>query len=391
MKEGKGYLFISNGNKPTPDQAESKEPYTVGTFGLAAIEAASNMGYNLFIGINRNYPEKIRCANFPQAFFYDQHCYRNIFNLKENYRAYNNLCNLLKLHPEIEVIHCNTPIGGVLGRICGKKFNKTVIYTAHGFHFYKGAPLVNRLVFKPIEKWLAHKTDCLITINQEDYEAAQTLRLNKGGRVYKVNGVGMNMKAFDGVNVDYVEKRKSLNLPENAVVGIVVGDLNKNKNVGTIIRALSLTEGNIHLMICGFGPLENKLKAMAKDYGVQDRCHFLGFRTDVKELYKISDMFVFASQREGLPRSTMEAMLAGLPCVVSNIRGNIDLIDDEKGGFIVSPKDAKGYANAINRILSMNTFERNEIGNYNKNKIKHFDIEIVKKQMLLIYQETLSM
>lgn len=384
-----GYLYISNGRVVPKSKEDSVEPVHVSSFDAPCIWAANELGLKLYEGINRTYASQVKNLDYDIT-YYNQHIYRNIFDLKTIRIGYRNLCQFLKSHPNIKFIHCNTPIGGLLGRICGKKYGKKVIYMVHGFHFYKGAPLINRVVFKPIERWLAHKTDCLITINQEDYEAAKTLRLNKGGIVYKVNGVGVDLSGFDNVVVDFAEKRKSLNVPEDAVVGIVVGDLNKNKNVGTIIKALQMVKCDMHLLVCGFGPLESKLKELAKVCGVQDRCHFLGFRTDVKELYKISDMFVFASQREGLPRSTMEAMLAGLPCVVSNIRGNVDLIDNNKGGILFPPKDYKALAEAMT-IIAGNPGDRKRFGEYNKERIKAFDIEIVKNQMLEIYKEVCNL
>ena len=125
---------------------------------------------------------------------------------------------------------------------------------------------------------------------------------------------------------------------------------------------------------------------MAQKLGVADRCHFLGFRSDVKELYLASDVFLFASKREGLPRSTMEAMLAGLPCIVSNIRGNVDLIDDNKGGILVKPKDYASFEKAINKLMGDKKL-REQFGRYNQQRIQDFNIEIVKKQMLNIFKE----
>lgn len=384
-----GYLYISNGRVVSKTEEDSMEPVHISSFDAPSIWAANELGLKLYEGINRTFASQVKNLDYDIT-YYNQHIYRNIFDLKTIRIGYRNLCQFLESHPDIEVVHCNTPIGGLLGRICGKKYRKKVIYMVHGFHFYKGAPLVNRAIFKPIEKWLAHKTDCLITINQEDYEAAQNLRLNEGGKAYKVSGVGIDLGAFDNVEVDFTEKRKELNIPGNAIVGIVVGDLNENKNVGTIIKALPLVENEMHLLICGLGPLEKQLKKMAVEWGVQERCHFLGFRTDVKELYKISDMFVFASQREGLPRSTMEAMLAGLPCVVSNIRGNVDLIDNNKGGRLFSPKDHIALAESLT-IMALDSDKRKCYGAYNKERIKAFDIEIVKRQMLDIYKEVCNL
>ena len=381
----KGFLFIANGRVVPKEKEDSLEPVRTGSFEVSSMWAADQLGMKLYMGINRTYAPELKCVDYDIT-YYNQHIYRNIFDVKTIKIGYDNLCRFLEEHPDISVIHCNTPIGGVLGRICGKKYGKKVIYMAHGFHFYKGAPLLNRTLFKFIEKWMARKTDCLITINQEDYEAAQKFKLNKGGKVFKVNGVGVDLNSFDGISVNVKEKRESLGLPEDAVVGIVVGDLNENKNVKTIIRALPLVDGNIHIIICGFGPLEVALKKLAKDLGVDNRCHFLGFRTDVKELYLASDIFIFASKREGLPRSTMEAMLAGLPCVVSRIRGNIDLIDENKGGSLFPPKDFDSLAKELT-ILADNPSLRVKYGTYNKERIKDYDIEVVKKQMLNIYQE----
>lgn len=385
MNKTTGILFIANGRVVPKSQEDSMEPVKVSSFLAPCIWAADQLKMKIYQGVNRTYAPKLKSVDYDIT-FYNQHIYRNIFDLKSLWIGYRNLCRFLEEHPEIEVIHCNTPIGGVLGRICGKKYHKEVVYTAHGFHFYKGSPVLNRTIFRFIEKWLAHKTDGLITINQEDYEAAQKLHLNQGGKVYKINGVGIDLNVFEHVTVNHAEKRRSLNLPEDAIVGIVVGDLNKNKNVETILYALSLAKGNIHLLICGFGPLEDKLISLAKELGLENRCHFLGFRTDVKELYKISDMFVFASKREGLPRSTMEAMLAGLPCVVSDIRGNVDLIDNNKGGLLFPPKDYESLAEAMT-IMASNPAIRQQNGEYNKEKIKQFDIEIVKQQMVDIYKE----
>lgn len=380
----KGYLFIANGRVVPREQELSLDPVKTGSFEAPCMYAANELGFKLYMGINRDYADQLKGINYDIT-FYNQHIYRSIFNIKDISIGYKNLCRFLEEHPDIEIIHCNTPIGGVLGRICGKKYGKKVIYMAHGFHFYKGAPFLNRTLFKLIEKVMALKTDCLITINQEDYEAAQKFKLNKGGQVYKVNGVGIDTQSFESIIVDKTEKRRSLGLSDDAFIGIVVGDLNDNKNVGTIIMALPDTPSNVHILICGFGPNEQLLKQQAIKLGVSERCHFLGFRTDVKELLLVSDVFLFASKREGLPRSTMEAMLASLPCVVSKIRGNVDLIEDGKGGFLVSPTDARKFAEAINELASKPE-ERKQYGDYNRERINSFDIKIVEQQMLDIYK-----
>lgn len=381
-----GYLFISNGTKPTEQQSESLEPITIGTFGLAPMNAARVMGYKLYYGVNRTFPEKLTCTNFNVE-FYDQHSYRNIFAFMDNWTAFRNLGKFLKEHQDIKIIHCNTPIGGVLGRVCGKLHKiPIVIYTAHGFHFFDGAPLFNRTILKWMEFLMARWTDVILTMNKEDYEAALKMKLKKGGKVYYIPGVGIETDRFNEVNIDVVEKKRSLGLPEDAVIGIAMGDVIPRKNYKTTIESVAkVNNSKVHYIICGRGYQIDELKEYTKFLGLEKQIHFLGFRTDIIELSLMSDFFMFASLQEGLPRSTMEAMCAGKPCIVSKVRGHVDLIDDGKGGFLISPLDADGFAEAIKHLIE-NPELREEMGNYNREKVKAFDIEIVKSKMLEIYK-----
>lgn len=381
----KGYLFISNSSKPTKQQSDSLEPVTIGTFGLAPINAANIMGYKLYCGVNRAYPEKLTCTNFNVE-FYDQHSYRSIFAIKDNWIAFRNLNKYLKEHPDIKFIHCNTPIGGVLGRVCGK-INRIpiVVYTAHGFHFFKGAPLFNRTILKWMEVLMARWTDVILTMNKEDYEAALKMKLKKGGKVYYIPGVGVETDRFNTVNVDVVEKKRSLGLPEDAFVGIAMGDVIPRKNYKTTIESIAkVNNTKVHYIICGRGDQIEELQKYAKSLGIENQIHFLGFRADIMELSLMADFFLFASLQEGLPRSTMEAMCAGKPCIVSKVRGHVDLIDEGKGGFLVSPLAADGFAEAIKRLID-DSILREEMGKYNQEKVKAFDIEVVKSKMLKIY------
>lgn len=175
-------------------------------------------------------------------------------------------------------------------------------------------------------------------------------------------------------------------MPIESRLIMVVGDLNDNKNVQTIIKATMMCPANYHILICGTGPLEPELRALAIQTNVDKQCHFLGFRNDVKTLLMISDLFVMASKREGLPRSTMEAMAAGLPCVVSKIRGNVDLIDEGKGGHTIEPNDYVGFAEAINRVLLDGVLAK-RMGAYNRNKIRQFSIDKVEVQVVEAFNE----
>ena len=382
----KGYIFIANGRVVPVEQYQSREPIKTGSFEGAAIYAANEMGWKLYQGINKKYAEELESVDYDIT-FYDQNIYRSIFDIKNNWEAYKRLCKMLEMYPDIEIIHCNTPIGGVIGRLCGKKYKKKVIYTVHGFHFYKGAPFLNRTLFKWIEQWMAHYTDVLITINQEDYQAAQKLSLKRGGKVVYIPGIGINSSLFDEVSVDPISKKQDIGVPAKASLCIGVGDLNDNKNVVTMIKAIAKTPKSVHLALCGCGPMEKYLKDLCQSLFVEDRVHFLGFRRDISELYKASDMLLMTSKREGLPRTTMEAMCAGIPCLCSNIRGNTDLIDEGKGGYLVSPLDADAFAKAISDLIEKPQL-RKDMGAYNREKIKAFDISVVKSKLVELFRQT---
>lgn len=313
---------------------------------------------------------------------------RNPFNPK-NIKAYKQLMKLLN-EEKYEVIHCNSPIGGVLGRICGARVRVTVIiYTAHGFHFYKGASLINRTLFKWAEMWMAHYTDVIITINQEDYQVAQKFKLRKGGKVYYIPGVGVDTSTIKVAVSKRDELIKEIKVDDLAILLISVGELNKNKNNQVIIKALGILQNpNIHYILCGVGDKRDELISIANNNNIENNIHFLGYRTDVPQLLKSCNIFVMPSYREGLSRSLMEAMSTGLPCVVSKIRGNVDLIEEDEGGYLCHPEDINGFTEAINVIATDSTL-RNTMSVYNLEKIKHFDVENVKLRMKKIYKEVL--
>lgn len=382
----KGYVFISNSTKPSPEKANSRDPLVSSNVSRPCLEAALVMGYEVYWGINRNKPEELS-YDLPVRKF-DSHTYRSLMAIKDNRIAIHNLSEVLK-NNDIQVIHCNTPVGGLIGRLCGKKYNtKCVIYTAHGFHFYKGAPLINRTLFKWAEQIMARWTDVIITMNQEDYEAAKKFRLRKGGRVYKVHGVGITLSEYESIVVDQHQKRAELGLKDTDIVCISAGDIVARKNYGVAIEAIAKASNpNLHYLICGVGAEKEKLEAQAKMLGIEKQIHFLGFRKDVKELLKISDIFLFTSLQEGLPRSLMEAMAVGLPAVVSRIRGNVDLIGEGNGGFLCNPNDADAFAKAIR----MCTKEKcTEFSRRNLAEIKKYDIQVVREEIMKIYREVLN-
>jgi len=308
---------------------------------------------------------------------------RNVLNIGENIRAYMQTKKIIDEN-NYALIHSHSPIGGFLSRIAARNIRKSgtkMIYTAHGFHFFKGAPLMNWLLFYPIELVTSRWTDVLVTITHEDFKLAQKKMYAK--EVVYVPGVGIDTASLapkDGDKLISSNKREELGLSMSDIVMLSVGELNKNKNHEIILRAMAqLNCPNLHYVIAGRGMLKEYLEQLAQDLGVKDQFHLLGFRTDVKELFKMADFFAHSSFREGLSVAVMEAMANGLPVICTEIRGNTDLIEDNKGGYLFKPAEQ----NALKSMLD-NT-ERKLMGELNLRKAEGLDIKAVLEVMRRIY------
>lgn len=298
---------------------------------------------------------------------------RSPFSVR-NLNAYRQLKALMK-RERFDLVDCHTPMGGVLARLAAKATKTApVLYTAHGFHFYKGCPLQNRLIYETIERWLARYTDGLITINEEDYQAAKTFRLR--GEAYKIPGVGIDVKGIHDLKVDRIQKRRELGVPEDAFVMLSVGDLNANKNHSTAIKAFAKADiPNSYYLICGEGELRNELNSLSEKLGVSQYVHLLGFRNDVREILKASDLFVFPSFREGLSVALLEAASAGVTCIASNIRGNVDLLEQSR---LFPPADEEKIADIMRKSVGQKQAP-------NQKAYEEFDKTEVEKRMENIY------
>ena len=253
----------------------------------------------------------------------------------------NNIKAIFKLKKIIEnekfdIIHCHTPMGSVVTRLAAKnarkKYKTKIIYTAHGFHFFKGAPLLNWIIFYPIEKNLSKYTDCLITINEEDYNLAK--RKFKSKRIEFVNGVGVDKSKFDFKMSDTEkhELRQSLGLKDDDFVIIYVAELSKRKNQGMLIKVIKklVDDGkeNIKVILPGIDSMNGYYQEMTKKLKIENNIKFLGYRKDIPRLLKISDLYVSTARQEGLPVNIIEAMFSGLPIIATDCRGNRDIVEN---------------------------------------------------------------
>lgn len=308
---------------------------------------------------------------------------RSLAKAKEIFQSYG-IIKKLVMDKKYEIVHCHSPIGGVICRLAcrdaRKKYGTKVIYTAHGFHFFKGASKKAWLVFYPIEKVCSRFTDVLITINQEDFYIAQKFLAKK---VMYVPGIGIHSDEFKNVKVDRVARRTEFGFSDEDFVFMSTGQLSVRKNHEVIIRALSKIDNqNVKYLLVGFGELEEQLKGLVHELSLENRVFFAGYRGDVKELLHIVDAYAFPSLQEGLPASLMEAMAVGLPVVCSNIRGNVDLINNAEGGYVVNCHDVCGFAEGMKKIVAL---EDDHMGKFNLKKIVEFDFSKVNRIMEKIY------
>lgn len=292
-------------------------------------------------GLQLEYPDRVFNIDFQRSPFD-----------RRNIKAYRQLKHVLAEN-QYNVIHCNTPVGGILGRLAGSKYRKTgtqVFYTAHGFHFYKGAPKQNWLIYYPIEKWMARYTDKLITITEEDYQLAKT---KFKCPVYHTHGVGANSTKYHPLNREEQAKLKTeLGLSNHIIVNC--GELLPNKNQKTAILAMKQLAAlipDIQLLIAGNGPERPNLEKCIEDLELKEYVKFLGYTLQLDKYLQVCDLELACSYREGLPLNIMEAMLCGKPVVASMNRGHRELVIDGTTGFLVLPDDVNAYVKAVNSII----------------------------------------
>ncbi len=288
-----------------------------------------------------------------------------------------------------QLVHCHTPTAGAIARVACYKNHVRVIYTAHGFHFYTGAPKKNWMIFYPEEKVLSYVTDVLITINREDYRRAKK-RL-KAGKILYIPGVGVDTEKYKKGNGDPEDKRKELNLSGNDIMLLSVGELSARKNHEIVIRALGkINNLRLHYFIAGTGELKEAYTNLVKELNLDKNIHFLGYRTDISELCHAADLYIFPSVQEGLPVALMEAIASRTPVICSDIRGNVDLIRDRR--YLFDPKCVDSVAQCIEDKVGFG--QRDQISvvmqeeiTSNYVRLSRYDLLAVKRKMNKVYKE----
>lgn len=347
------------------------------------IRILQSMGYEVHCAANYSASE---IDNFMEkgVIKYQVDFARSPFSF-QNVKAYEQLKEIFA-GKHFVIVHCHTPVGGVLGRLVAQKYRKTgtkVLYTAHGFHFFKGAPLRNWLLYYPVEMLLSRWTDMLITINKEDYQRAKK-KFHARKTVY-IPGVGVDTKKFATCSINKAEKRKELAIPQDGIIFLSVGELADRKNHRVVIKALGeLQNAKVYYLIAGEGENREEYMELIRQYGLEQNIKLLGIRTDVDELCSIADCFIHPSLREGLGIAPLEAMASGLSLISANVNGIKDYTKNGVTGICVNPILIKDMKRAINKMIEDVEF-RKKCGSYNREKAKEFDIHITEKIMRKIY------
>ncbi len=339
-------------------------------------------GYEVHVSTNGN--EKFEYCDKKYQISFE----RSPFSLK-NIKAYFALKKIIEKE-KYDIIHTHTPMGSIITRLAArkvrKKYGTKVIYTAHGFHFYKGASIINWILYYPIEKLFANFTDELITINKEDYNKVKN---NFNTNVHYLPGVGINKEKFNK-KIKESEKVKlmdEININKEDFVIVQVGELNDNKNQIASLKAMKeiiKTDKSIKLIIAGSGVNEMYLKKYVKDNNLMKNVIFLGYRTDIPKILSISNLLISTSKREGLPVNIIESLFMDVPVIAMNCRGAKDLIKDKINGYVIEIDDISNLIKNIKLIKNkpLNSFKFDDIYLLENiiNKIQH--IYFKKKRIL---------
>jgi len=356
-------------------------------FHLPYLKMFQDMGWETAVASRNDYEDPADCVIPYCDTYYDIPFERMPWKPK-NWMAYRMLKKIID-EGEFDLIHCHTPVGALIARLAAlgaRKKGTKVIYTAHGFHFFKGARQINWLLYFPVELLLAPVTDVLITINREDYERAK--RTMQAKRIEYVPGIGIDTSRFRADPEVYREKRRELGFRQEDFLLLTVAEMTKNKNHLTHLKALSLLKdkpefSDMHYLIVGRGEEWASLEEAAKELGIADHVRFMGYRTDAPDFYRCCDLFLFMTYREGLSVALMEAMGSGLPIICSQIRGNTDLVEDGVSGAFaqITPE---ATAEAILKLYRDEAL-REAYGTAAAEKVKLFDNENVHRLVKDIY------
>ena len=360
-------------------------------FEMNDVKIMQSLGYEVHYASNFN----VVVYNFDQADLLKQgvilhhiDIVKSPTGIRNHHKAIRQLKEIID-RENISIVHCHNPMGGLDGRLAARLSRKKpyVMYTAHGFHFYEGAPLMNWILYYPAEKFCSHMTDKIITINDEDFKRAMAFPTRKRKSAVRIHGVGVNKDIFKPNRAIADEKREELNVPQDAFHIVTAAELNDNKNQKVIIEAIhNIQNKNIYYSMCGKGPSESYLRELIEKYELSDRVRLLGYRNDMEEILQTADCFAFPSKREGLGVAAIEALLCGVPVIAAENRGTREYVINFENGIMCKTDCVGDYEQAILKLLNDKTLKQ-QMSEAARESAKKFCIEEVSKVMFRVYNE----
>jgi glycosyltransferase involved in cell wall biosynthesis len=307
------------------------------------------------------------------------------------------------MHQErFDIVHTHTPKAGLLGHMAARMASvPIVISTLHGFHFHDNTPPSWRRFYISLEKITAGRSDAILSQNQEDIQTAIKEKICRPEKI-KYLGNGIDLTRFDPDRISHTaveERRAEAGLPEGVQVVGFVGRLSaKRKGVLDFLaagRQIVRKLPNVHFVIVGgvdYSKSDPVQPTAAKDYGIEDHCHFLGRRPneELPALYALLDVLVLPSLFEGLPRSLMEASAMRVPAVATNVKGNREAIEHGSNGLLVPLGDVQSLSNAIVRILADREMARRMGNEGQRIALKRFDERQVFEKVKAEYARLLQ-
>lgn len=387
LQSEKGYLSV--GHKPKGKVLFIATVYThLAAFHIPFMKLLQDRGFEVHAAASpaegrREDVEKtgVVCYDIPFA--------RSPYN-PDNFQAFLRLRRLLKDN-YFDLIHVHTPVAAFLGRFLAKVMHQgQVLYSAHGFHFFQGAPIKNWLIYYSLERLAARWTDGLIVMNREDYENAKRLGFMPGESLFLVHGVGVELGQSLPTQKTWNSVRSELGIGSDEVVITCVAELNGNKNHNFLLDAWRvLMERNVHahLLLVGIGEQMEFLRERVNKEKLH-QVHFMGYRLDVLQILAETDIVTLVSKREGLPKCDMEAMSCSRPVIASNVRGNRDLVDDARTGILVELGDLAGLVQAFEKLISDPEL-REAMGNAGREKIHDYSLDKILVEMADVYDRYL--
>lgn len=318
-------------------------------------------------------------------------------NISRNYNLFSHIISIYRLYKlfnneKFDVLHVHTPIAALIGRLAGRLAGiKVVIYTAHGFFFHDDMSNIKRNFFIFLEKFASQFHHLLFIQSSEDFRFAIKLNLARKNCILEI-GNGINPNLFNPLSrKEKYNFKRVLKIPNNSQVIGIIGRLVKEKGYIEFISAILTIFAeykNLHVIIVGpilkkesGQPVVKELKKLKNI--MRGQLHMLGYREDIRSILGIMDIFCLPSYREGLPRSIIEAMMLGIPVIATNVRGSRELVEHNKTGLLIKPKNSNELILAIRKLLSDNRLAKDYGNKGHLIAIKQFNEKfVIRKQIL---------